>query len=200
MVGFNRRFAPLVQKIREFFSQVNEPKFILYRVNAGFIAREHWLQQATIGGGRLVGEACHFVDLICYLIGQPVGGIDAQMMNDVGRYAGDNFVISLRFTDGSLGNLIYVANGNSQLPKEYIEMHSGGCTGVLDDFTRLSLHSGQKTQVIKSKRDKGHSAEIAAWLDCLRHGTREPNPFVESVATMRAVFAAQTILALPTLM
>jgi predicted dehydrogenase/threonine dehydrogenase-like Zn-dependent dehydrogenase len=194
MVGFNRRFAPLMAKLRDFTATMNEPKIMTYRVNAGHIARDHWTQQPA-NGGRIIGEACHFVDLMQYVAGSPIAEVSAEVLPDGGRYSRDNVVATLRFLDGSVGSLVYAANGAPSLEKERFEVLGGGKAAILDDFKRLTCYSGNREVVHRAAPDKGHRAEVAATIAALREGRPAPIPFVDLLLTTRATFAILESLA-----
>lgn len=165
-VGFNRRFAPFIQEIKNFLQNVAEPLILNYRVNAGFIHREHWIQDTEIGGGRLIGEGCHFVDLLIYLANSKVTEVRAEGLPNLGKYSYDNFVITLKFSNGSIGTITYTANGDKTMGKEYLEIFGGGISVKMNDFQSLEIYS----QDLKLKRknlffkDKGHRAEIKSFL------------------------------------
>ncbi len=195
MVGFNRRFAPLVRSLRTFLAPVGEPMLLYYRVNAGYIPPDHWIQDREIGGGRLVGEVCHFVDLLLHLVRQPVTQVFAYGLPDGGRYNQDNITAVLRFADGSVGTILYAANGDKRLPKERIEVFAAGKAAVLDDFRQLTLVSNGKQTVEKSRPDKGHGAEMAALVTAVQRDSDEPVPFSESVLVTQTMFAIATSLA-----
>jgi len=182
MVGYNRRFAPLVKDLRVFFAGRQEPAYISYRVIAGWIPGTHWIQDPQIGGGRIIGEACHFLDLILFLL-QESGSVefDALGLPNGGRYCNDNVSISLRTPDGSIGTLSYLATGDPAGGKELIEMHCGGKTAILRDFLTLELYSGGTKKMLSYKGSdvKGHSAEVSAFLDALKQGSDAPIPFAE---------------------
>jgi polar amino acid transport system substrate-binding protein len=191
MVGFNRRFAPATLKIREIFDRRSEPLVVHYRVNAGFIPGNHWIQDARLGGGRIIGEACHFVDWMLSVVRAPIAAVSAFGMDDAGVYGGDNMAIVLQFSDGSIGNLIYTANGDSSLPKEYVEVSGHKSVAVLDDYRRVEVHAGKRTQQFKlGGQDKGHAAELQAFVAAVRDGSPMPIPFAELVQATDACFAA----------
>jgi predicted dehydrogenase len=177
MVGFNRRFAPLALKLREMTAARSEPLVAHYRVNAGYIAADHWVQDPAVGGGRLLGEGCHFFDWMCWLIDRPVTRVFTASMADAGRYRGDNFVSHLHFEDGSIGTLTYVANGSRQAGKERIEVFCEGSTLVLEDFNRLeiSARGRLRPEVIKTRQaDKGHAEECRLLIQALQTGSPAP--------------------------
>ena len=165
---------------------------VTYRCNAGFLPPEHWTQDPLQGGGRLVGEACHFIDLANDLCGAAPVRVTTSAMDDAGRYRGDNFVVSLAYANGSIATITYVANGDKQSGKERIEAFSGGRTAVLDDFRVLELHEGGRVERVKTTTDKGHAGECVAWLEAIRTGAPSPIPLADIVATMKATFAART--------
>jgi predicted dehydrogenase/threonine dehydrogenase-like Zn-dependent dehydrogenase len=188
MVGFNRRFAPMTTQLRQFFSDRREPMMVHIRINAGFIPGEHWTQQKQ-DGGRIVGEVCHFVDWARSVIGSPIQSVTANALPDHSRYNRDNLVATLSFADGSLANLIYVANGDKSVPKEFFEVFCEGSVARLDDFCSLELSRNSKTQRTKAMRDKGHKLEIQLTLDAIREGTAAPIPFDELIEVSETTLA-----------
>jgi len=193
MVGFNRRFAPLAIRMKEFLREAGEPLALNYRVNAGFLPADHWLHDPVQGGGRILGEVCHFVDLLCFLTGYSVLEVETRSLPNPGRYSNDNVVCSLRFADGSQGTISYLANGDKAYSKERIEVFGGGRVAVLEDFRRLELGRGGRTQVIRSllRQDKGHRGEWEAFAKAIQTGGTSPIPFGEVAATMLATFALE---------
>ncbi len=193
MVGFNRRFAPLAIRMKSFLQQAGEPLALHYRVNAGFLPADHWLNDPMQGGGRILGEVCHFVDLLCFLTGSsPLEG-ETRSLPNPGRYSNDNVVCSLRFANGSQGTISYLANGDKSFSKERIEVFGGGNVAVLEDFRRLELVRGGKKRLFRSllRQDKGHRGEWEAFVASIRNGTESPIPFREIVSTMQATFALE---------
>jgi predicted dehydrogenase len=190
MVGFNRRFAPLVIAMREFLAGAGEPLLLHYRVNAGYIPRNHWTQDPDVGGGRVIGEVCHFVDLLMHLVDRPPVEVYAHVLPDGGRYSGDNIAAILRFGDGSVGTITYAANGDRKLEKERLEVSGGGRAAVLDDFRILTLLSGGKRTARKiHSPDKGHRAEMLALVEAVWQGKASPVPLDESVLATHVTFA-----------
>lgn len=198
MVGYNRRFAPLVVKMKSLLDQVVEPKSFVMVMNAGAIPADHWTQDREVGGGRIIGEACHHVDLMRFLAGSPIVSIQARRMgrNDAQRIVGDKAVIVLGFADGSFGTIHYLANGGSAFPKERIEAFAAGGTLQLDNFTKLRGYSwkGFGSERLWSQ-DKGQAACAAAFLDALRKGGPSPIPSEELFETARAVIEVEALLA-----
>lgn len=195
-VGFNRRFAPLARRLKEFIHECYEPLFCSYRVNAGYLPPGHWTQDPEQGGGRLVGEACHFVDFITYLVGEAPYSISAQSLPDLGRYNQDNFLLACEFPDGSLGTVSYLANGDRSFGKERLEVFCGGRTAVLDDFRRLELVSSGRRKSHRSllRQDKGHQAEWQAFADAIQAGGPPPIPYAHLLGVSRSVITARESL------
>jgi predicted dehydrogenase len=192
MVGFNRRFAPLALQLKGFLKPVGEPLAVHYRVNAGFLPADHWLNDPQQGGGRIVGEVCHFVDFLCFLTGSLPVEVETRALANPGRYSNDNVVCSLRFADGSQGTISYLANGDKSFSKERIEVFGGGAVAVLEDFRRLELVRGGKKQLHRSfLQDKGHRGEWEAFVNAINNGSESPIPFPEIVSSMRATFALE---------
>ena len=192
MVGYNRRFAPLTTRLVDFLSPRPEPFYAHYRVNAGYLPLDHWTQDPVVGGGRIIGEACHFIDFITHLAGEPPLSVSAQTLPDYGRYRQDNISITLNFPDGSLGLVSYLANGDKAFPKERVEVFCGGRVAALDDFRSLELVAGGKRQVHRSRlrQDKGHQGEWIAFRDAILAGTSAPIPYDQMFGISRACFAA----------
>lgn len=196
MVGFNRRFAPMARQMRDFLADSAEPMVLTYRCNAGYLPPDHWTQDPAIGGGRLVGEGCHFIDFANWMQGEAPAEVFARAMDDAGRYRQDNFAITMSYPSGGLATILYVANGDRQAGKERVEVHRGGRTAVLDDFRQLRLMGAGRTRTIAARlrADKGHHRECAELLDAIRKGRPSPIPFGDVVASMRATFAAAACL------
>lgn len=191
-VGFNRRFAPLALRLKEFFADVRDPLMMHYRVNAGLLPSDHWLHDPQQGGGRIIGEACHFIDFLNYLTDQPPVEVQTVGLADDQRYRQDNVQLTLRFEGGSIGTITYLANGSRAFPKERIEVFGGGRTAVLDDFRRLELAGSDGRRVHRSwlRQDKGHRAEWQAFSAAIRSGGPAPIHYRDLVAVTQASFAA----------
>ena len=185
MVGFNRRFAPATGKIREFFAARREPMMVQVRVNAGFLPPEHW---AHADGGRIVGELCHFVDWARAMVGVPIRYVSASSLPDGARYRQDNVAVTLAFSDGSIGNLVYLANGDRSVPKEYFEVSCEGKTARLDNWASLRLAVQGRERTVKAGRDKGHRREIELTIKAMRAGL-SPIAFDEIVEVTETCFA-----------
>jgi predicted dehydrogenase len=190
MIGFNRRFAPLIVELKKFLSDVREPLVMNYRVNAGFFPSSHWIQDPEQGGGRIIGEACHFIDLMTFLCGSDPVQVFATAIPDVGRYRFDNAILQLTFANGSAGVITYVANGSNSFPKERLEVFAQGRVAVLDNFRKLELISSDGKKKVKSafSADKGHRAEWKALVDAVLNGRPSPIPFSQIVSTTLATF------------
>jgi len=194
MVGFNRRFSRAAQQIREFFSEVASPKTVSIRFNAGAIPLDHWTQDPEVGGGRIIGEACHGIDLATYLIGSPpvrvfaesIGGPNAPQITD------DQCFITLRHGDGSVSCVAYLAGGDKSFPKERVEIFGGGRVAIIDDFREVELRYKGKRERRKTRgQDKGHEAEVQAFAQAVTQGRAAPIPWEEirsvSIAAILAV-------------
>jgi polar amino acid transport system substrate-binding protein len=191
MVGFNRRFSPLAERAKDFFTGVDSPLSMLYRVNAGRIPKEHWTQDALEGGGRIVGEVCHFIDLMQFLTDAPPVSVFAESVS--GRsdktVDADSVFITLRFADGSNGAIAYLSEGDKSLPKERLEIFGGSRTFVLDDYRRATLHKdGREEQVTLKAQDKGQREQIRRVCASILQGTEAPIRVDELAATTRATF------------
>ena len=185
MVGFNRRFAPQVQKIQTLLAGTPGPKTFVMTVNAGAIPANHWTQDPEVGGGRLVGEGCHFIDLLRFLAGTPIASHQVLAMDASTK---DSFTINLRFGCGSLGTVIYLANGSKAFPKERLEVFAAGRVLQLDNFRRLIGYGwpGFKSMNLWSQ-DKGQAACAKAFCDALRLGKPSPIPLAELLEVSRVV-------------
>jgi predicted dehydrogenase len=177
MVGFNRRFSPHIQQIAALLKGVSGPRSFLMTVNAGAIPKEHWTQDPAIGGGRLVGEGCHFVDLLRFLAGSPISSQQVTAMDVITK---DSFTITLGFTDGSKGTIVYVANGSKSFPKERLEVFVAGRVLQLDNFRRLKGYGWPRFRTMNLwRQDKGQVACVKAFLDAIRSGGPSPIPLDE---------------------
>ncbi len=195
-VGFNRRFAPLVRQLGQFFAARNEPLVMVYRINAGALPLTHWLHDPATGGGRILGEACHFIDLLSYLAGAPPRQVQAWGLADNGRYREDNVTLNFRFPDGSLGSVAYLANGDRAFGKERLEVFCAGQVAVLDDFHSLETVSHGKRRLVRSRlsQDKGFRGIWEAFVNTLTKGEAPPIPYEHLFGVTRATFAAVNAL------
>ena len=186
-VGFNRRFAPLAVKVRDAVRGLG-PLLLQYRVNAGRVPRAHWVHDPTVGGGRIVGEVCHFVDLATYVCGETPRSVTATAVEGSLDPREDTIAATLGFPGGSVATIAYSALGAPALAKERIEVLADGCAAVIDDFRELRLYRGGEEATERGRRDKGHANEIAAFVTACRTG--EPAQALEECAgVMRATFA-----------
>lgn len=173
MVGFNRRFSPQVQKMKALLQAVKEPKSFIMTMNAGAIPANHWTQDTAVGGGRIIGEACHFIDLMRFLAGSPIISIQARRMGDVPGVAitEDKASITLGFADGSFGTILYLANGAASFPKERVEVFAAGRVLQLDNFRKLKGYGWPGFSKMNLwKQDKGQNACAAAFLQAVERG------------------------------
>ena len=187
MVGFNRRFSPLAQRAKEFFNDRDTPLSMLYRVNAGRIPKEHWTQNAEEGGGRIVGEVCHFIDLMQFLTDAPPVSVFAESISAKSSKIvdADSVFITLRFADGSNGAVAYLSEGDKGLAKERLEIFGAGRVFVLDDFRRATLYKdGREEQVALKAQDKGQQAQVRE----ICKSSVAPISLDELAATTRATF------------
>lgn len=191
-VGYNRRFAPFSQRLTGFLANRSEPMVVHYRVNAGFLPAGHWLHDPLVGGGRIIGEGCHFIDYLIFLVGRVPVQVQAMSLPDSGRYHQDNVVMTFSFKDGSVGTVTYLANGDKTFPKERVEVFCGGRVAVLDDYRSLELtHSGRKQTLHSSLRqDKGHRTGWETFLKAVSSGGQPPIPYDQLFGGTRAAFAA----------
>ncbi len=197
-VGFNRRFSPMLTTARRQVVIGGLPAMISYRVAAGQLPLEHWSHDLSQGGGRALGEGCHFVDSIAYLAGSQIASVSAVGYGEPGTplQARDNLCVTLVMENGSVGSLVYSADGSSRLPKERIELFSGDQTAVIDDYLRLDIYGpGGVTSDKASVQDKGHRDEFRAFVEGIRTGM-PPTPLEEianvSLATLAIVEALRT--------
>ena len=196
-VGFNRRFAPLSIPLANFFKNRSEPLVAHYRINAGFLPLNHWTQDPEQGGGRIIGEGCHFIDYLTFLVGSVPLTVQAVKLPDMGKYHNDNVVLTLTYPDGSIGSIHYLANGDKSVPKEYLEVFCGGKVAVLKDFRSLELTAnGQRTvHQLRFSQDKGHKNAWSAFVNALQNNGTPPIPYEQLFGVTAASFAAEESLA-----
>lgn len=185
LVGFNRRFSPHIQKIRELLAGVQQPVAMIMTVNAGALPRDHWTQDPETGGGRIIGEGCHFVDLLRFLANAPIESVDAARMGN----STDNVSATMGFANGSVGTLHYFANGNKAFPKERLEVFCGGRVLQLDNFRELRGYGWPRFKKMNLwRQDKGHAKEAKAFIEAVQQGSPSPIPFDELVEVTKATF------------
>jgi predicted dehydrogenase len=191
-IGFNRRFAPLAQQLAAHFAPRTDALYMHYRVNAGYIPPNHWTQDPAIGGGRIIGEACHFVDFLTFLVGSAPVSVSAHALPDTGKYRQDNVSMTFTFADGSVGVVDYLASGDKSFAKERVEVFCAGRIAVLDDYRTLELiHNGQRRTVKSAfRQDKGHYNEMQALVSAIRTGDGPPIPYEQLIGVSKATLAA----------
>ncbi len=190
MVGYNRRFAPLSVKLKEFIAGSPEPLAMHYTVNAGFIPSTHWTQDPEIGGGRILGEGCHFIDYLIWLCGSLPTRVNAFCLPDSGRYNGDNVSIQIAFENGSVGTIDYLANGDKACAKERVQVFSGGRIAILNDYRSLETWQDGSHHTEKNMgQNKGHAASWHAFMNAAVNGGEEPVPTEQIFAGMNACWA-----------
>jgi predicted dehydrogenase len=192
MVGFNRRFAPLTADLRDHLARANGPTNVVVRVNAGPLPADHWLNDATTGGGRLLGEGCHFLDLIVEVVGVDPEAVIAQARQGANEplQSVQDFSVSIRFVDGSLGTLLYGTTGAATAGKELVEAHRGARSGRIEDFRALGTWGGGRARTRRARaQDKGHAEEMRRFAAVVR-GDVAPPPVAGYLASTALTFAA----------
>jgi len=191
MVGYNRRFSPLARQAKTFFEARNAPLSIVYRVNAGRIPKDHWLQDPVQGGGRIIGEVCHFVDFMEYITGAlPVSVFAESVKGDnVLRLNDDSVLVTLRFADGSNGSIAYLGEGDRALAKERVEIFGAGRSFVIDDFRRgIGYKDGREEQTTLRAQDKGQLDEVRALCESILKPDAAPITLEELAVTSLTTF------------
>jgi predicted dehydrogenase/threonine dehydrogenase-like Zn-dependent dehydrogenase len=191
-VGFNRRFSSHVLKMKELLG--SEVMNVVVTVNAGYIPRESWIHDPAVGGGRIVGEGCHFIDLISFLTGSKVNAVCMNTMERGDSSIRDNANILLRYQNGSTGVINYFSNGHTAYSKERVEVYSQGRTLILDNFITLTGYGFKGFTRYKSSQDKGHERQFRRLNEMVSNGGSSLIPFGEIVNTTRATFAAMESL------
>jgi predicted dehydrogenase/NADPH:quinone reductase-like Zn-dependent oxidoreductase len=188
MVGFNRRFAPLACVAKQRLG--SGPMSMIYRINAGAIPATHWTQHPSVGGGRVIGEVCHFIDFLTFLCGAVPVRVFASAIPDP-LHSADTVSINIEFADNSIGSICYYSNGSKAFDKEYVEAYSSGVTAILRDFRKLEVAGAGRTfRKSLLTQDKGQSAMVAEFLSSVRNGRPAPIPFDEILGVTIATFAA----------
>jgi polar amino acid transport system substrate-binding protein len=188
MVGFNRRFSPLATHMKK---QLGEgPMSMLYRINSGAIPSDTWIQDMEIGGGRIIGEACHFIDFMTYMCSSLPTRVYASAMADP-QHLNDVVNINLEFENGSIGTISYFSNGSKSLDKEYVEVCRGGVTGILRDFREVEIYgAGKPSRKKLLNQDKGQKPMVEAFIQAILKGEQAPIPFNELKAITKATLGA----------
>ena len=161
-----------------------------YRVNAGYLPLNHWTQDPELGGGRIIGEACHFIDMLTFLVGAPPVSVTAHALPDQGKYREDNVSMTFTFPDGSIGVVDYLTNGDKSFPKERLEVFCEGMIAVLDDYVSLVTVKDGKKKVESGAQDKGWKNEMTAFAKAIREGTEPPIPYEHLIGVTKSTFAA----------
>jgi polar amino acid transport system substrate-binding protein len=189
MVGYNRRFAPAVQEIKKRYSD-DLAKSINIRVNAGLVPPDHWVNDPEVGGGRIIGEGCHFVDLAMYLAGANITSVCANTLKDPNNL-NNSVVINLEFENGSIATVNYFSNGSKSLNKEYMEVFCGGEVAIIDDFKQMTIYGSSTKKIKFGGQDKGHAKEVELILNAIKVGKPLPISFEDSylstLATLKAL-------------
>jgi predicted dehydrogenase len=188
MLGFNRRFAPMVQKMKSLLSET--PMHIVATMNAGFIPANVWVHDMQIGGGRIIGEACHFIDLCNFLTGSKVVEVCANAMGTQVTENTDNVSILLKFENGSNAVINYFSNGSKAYSKERIEVYQSERTLIMDNYRVLEGFGFKGFSSMKGKQDKGHAKQFEVLLSAIENGGSEPIDFNSIVNTTKASFKA----------
>ncbi|HUG35185.1 MAG TPA: bi-domain-containing oxidoreductase [Anaerolineales bacterium] len=189
-VGFNRRFAPLAQQLKSSLADRKSSMYVHYRINAGYLPPNHWNHDPAIGGGRIIGEACHFIDFITFLVGAAPVSVSAHALPDEGKYREDNVSMTFTFPDGSIGVVDYLANGDKSYPKERVEVFCEGTVAVLDDFVSLRMTTDGKTKEERGAQDKGWVNEWRAFVKAIREGGEPPIPYEQLIGVTQSAIAA----------
>ena len=189
-IGFNRRFAPMAVKMKAFFNE-RDPMHVHYRVNAGALPDQHWLHDPQQGGGRIIGEGCHFIDFVCFMINDIPVSVQVMALPGSNMHQNDNVTMVFEFPNGSIGVVEYLSNGPKTFPKEMVEVFQQGKAARLDDFRTLSLatHSNRKTTRANLRQDKGHKASWMAFVENIGKG-QVSIPYRQLVGVTKASFAA----------
>ena len=191
VVGFNRRFAPMTRQALDVRARVLGPVQCLIRVNAGAIAAGSWIQDPEVGGGRILGEVCHFIDLAVCLAGSPASTVSAHALgNGKSPELQDSLSVTITHADGSLSTVVYAAEGDTAIPKERVELIGGANTVVIDDFKELRAATGGRVNRMRAAQDKGHKREVESFLRAAAAGTESAElTFADCVHSTIATFA-----------
>jgi predicted dehydrogenase/threonine dehydrogenase-like Zn-dependent dehydrogenase len=190
MVGFNRRFSPFIKKTKELLGGSNNPINVIATMNAGHIPKEVWVHDLKVGGGRIIGEACHYIDLISFLTNSKIKKVSMSALGNSPEENTDNAVITLKYENGSLGVINYFSNGSKAYSKERIEVYSLDRTIVIDNFKKMKAWGFKGFSSMKGRQDKGHKEQFRAYIEFLQKGGKPLIPFGELVNTSLSSFAA----------
>jgi predicted dehydrogenase/threonine dehydrogenase-like Zn-dependent dehydrogenase len=186
MVGFNRRFSPHMLKVKSLFLP-EQPKAMNFRINAGTLPGDHWAHDPGIGGGRIIGEVCHFIDLAMYTAGSNITSVYANVLKEPGNLA-DTLVINLSFENGSIAAISYFSNGSKRVPKEYFEIFCNGQTVIIHDFKVMEIYGKSLSRMKLRTQDKGHKEELVRFFHSIKNGTPSPIPYEEIYGTTLTTF------------
>ena len=191
MAGFNRRFSPHADLLMKYFSKRTSPIFMTYRINAGIIPPDIWIQDPEIGGGRIIGEACHFIDFCSHVIGQNVVEVQAQCVNtdNAGLVAEDNVSINCKYVDGSVANILYVAIGSPNMAKERCEIFANESVAVMENFCKTTCSGKLGKEKLAGKQAKGFAQELNAFFTSIKNGSEAPITFDSLINTTEVGFA-----------
>ena len=188
MIGFNRRFAPMIMQMKQLLIPQSAPKSLIMTVNAGAIAMDHWTQDVHVGGGRIIGEACHFIDLVRFLVGQSFQSVQARRLNNTQ----DTVTLDFTFIDGSIATVHYFANGAKSFAKERLEVFCNGKILQMDNYRKLTAHGyGGFKSTRAWRQDKGQQACVRAFVNTITTGGATPIPFneIEEVSRLSILIA-----------
>lgn len=196
MAGFNRRFSPHADLLKKYFAKRTTPIFMSYRVNAGIIPPDVWIQDPAIGGGRIIGEGCHFIDFASHIIGQNVVEVQAQCVSteNAGLVAEDNVSINLKYADGSVANILYVALGSADLAKERCEIYANESVAVMENFNKTTCSGKLGKEKLVGKQAKGFNEELTAFFKAIKEGGESPIPYDSLINTTEVGFAVHKAL------
>ena len=181
MVGFNRRFSPLIKRLKTNLDKLSCTKSFNYTINAGLIDSKNWIHNPKFGGGRLIGEACHFVDLLRFLAGSEIMNLKIVWTPEI-NYLSDNFVLQIYFKDGSIGSINYFNSGDKSYPKERLEVFSGGTIQIIDNFRKLKVWGSNKFKNIRLiRQDKGQLNCVKEFMNAIKEGDKSPIEFNEII-------------------
>jgi predicted dehydrogenase/threonine dehydrogenase-like Zn-dependent dehydrogenase len=187
MVGFNRRFSPHMLKAKSLFPP-QQPKAMNFRINAGMLPKDHWVHDPKIGGGRIIGEICHFIDLAVYIAGSNITSIYADALKEPNNLM-DTLVINLSFENGGIANISYFSNGSKKVPKEYFEIFCNGQTVIIHDFKTMEIYGKSISKMKLKTQDKGHKKELSLFFDSIKNGDRSPISFDEIYHSTAVTFS-----------
>ncbi|MDB4610559.1 bi-domain-containing oxidoreductase [Akkermansiaceae bacterium] len=191
MTGFNRRFSPHADLLKKYFAKRKTPILMTYRINGGIIPPDNWIQNPELGGGRIIGEGCHFIDFCSYVIGHNVIEVQAQCISteNSGLVAEDNVSINLKYGDGSVANILYVALGSSDIAKERCEIFANGSVAIMEDFCKTTCSGKLGKEKLAGKQAKGFAQELEAFFTSVRNGSEPPIPLDSLINTTEVGFA-----------